>query len=369
MKARKISFIRTLLVMALVCWGLGSYAQDTTTTVGSMQATQQNLENSHNELETLRSSYRALKEQSDKLLMANDSIRRMISSAQQESFNSQQQLYENNYSIIANALNDIENVRKQINAYGKLLDVAIAGSLITALNSPTNSELGTSFSNVVIQNSHSILAKDLSGKAKNKFTETITRVVSIPVVSTLAATNPVTSIVQNVFQQAVGYGDNAIKEQTIKDFMRSLEPYIEFYISIDQKTTSFRDDLLSYRRDLKKFENVFDRYSQSLYVSLGATETTAKQKMGELFKYSSKGSLSSTELRNINNAGAIQNSVAIVNKSPDLLVDQSPFDAVYNQYLDDIIRILEQAKSNSNLKFDANKLDHLIRELAKTKVK
>lgn len=135
--------IKTALFVGLFLVSIKSFSQDnpiTTTTTTAIQATQQNVENSTKELDELKSSYESLKAQAEKLAKENESIRNAMSAAEAETVDAQRKLYESNYSLITTTLADIEKVRSQIKSFGHLIDVAITGTLITGLNSPTNSD-------------------------------------------------------------------------------------------------------------------------------------------------------------------------------------------------------------------------------------
>ncbi|MCL7989446.1 hypothetical protein M8998_15960 [Sphingobacterium sp. lm-10] len=358
--------------IALMLWcGSCSYvlAQDTAiTALSSMQKTQQHLEQTNRELETLRNSYEVLKDQSSRLLRTNDSIRQMMAESHEVSLAEQRQLYESNRNLLLKTFQDIAAVKQQVRNYNRLLDVTFAGTLISQLNNPTSAELGTSFSKVLLENADAILGRGLKGNQKSRFSETIRRVVSIPLVGTIVDANPITSLVKSVYDQAVAYGDNAIQDKDLRDFLNSIKPYTDFYYSLDQATVTFKDELLGYRRELMIFDKSLLKHEERLLNALQSTQT-AEAAVNHLFRYTERQKLNAADFRRINDAPEVAKAIRLINTSPEMTLDQSAFEASFNNYVDQISTILERAGRNDRLQFDASTVDKLIRNLKNTRLK
>ncbi|MFD2599998.1 hypothetical protein ACFSQ3_13665 [Sphingobacterium corticis] len=334
-----------------------------------MQKTQQHLEQTNRELETLRNSYETLKDQSARLLRTNDSIRTMIAESQEVTLVEQRQLYESNYSLLLKTFQDIAAVKQQVRNYNKLLDVTFAGTLISQLNNPTSGELGTSFSKVLLENSEAILGRSLKGNQKTKFSETIRRVVGIPLVGTIIDANPITSLVKSVYDQAVSFGENAVRDQDLKDFLSSIKPYTDFYYSLDQATVSFKDELLGYRRDLMTFDKALLKHEDRLLSALQIAQGSPEAAVNRIFRYNDRQKLGAVDFRKINDSQEVGKAIRLINSSPEMTLDQSAFEASFNNYIEQIAIILDRAGRNERLQFDANTVDKLIRNLKNTRLK
>lgn len=339
------------------------------TALSSMQQTQQQVEQTNRQLDALKGSYETLKVQSENLMRVNDSIRLLITESQQLSLEEQKQLYENNYNILMRSFQDISLLKQQVRNYNKLLDVTFAGTLISQLNNPTNVELGTSFSKVLLDNSESILSRNLKGNVKGKFSETIKRVVGIPLVGAIVESNPISSLVKSVYDQAVSFNDNAIKDQDLRDFLGSIKPYTDFYYSLDQTTAGFKSELLGYRRELSTFEKSLLKHEERLQTALQAGAGNAQASIDALFRYSNRQKLTLAELKKINDSPAVAKTIRQINSSPEMTVDQSAFEESFNSYIDQIIAVLERGAKNDKLQFDSSTIDKLIRNLRNTRIK
>lgn len=340
------------------------------TALSAMRQTQQQVEQTHKQLESLNSAYELLKNQSEKLIRANDSIRQLFSESQQLSLEEQRQLYENNHEILTKAFQDIALVKQQVRNYNRLLDVTFAGTLISQLNNPTNVELGTSFSKVLLDNSEAILSRNLKGNVKSKFSETIKRVVSIPLVGTIVESNPISSLVKSVYDQAVSFNENAIKDQDLRDFLGSIKPYTDFYYALDQTTAGFKEQLLGYRRELAVFDKALLKYEDRLLASLPpGNNSNPQQTISALFQYANKQKLGLADFKRINEAPAVSRTIRLINTSPDLVLDQSAFEESFNSYIDQVIAVLERGARNDKLQFDSTTIDKLVRNLKNTRLK
>ncbi|GHE39624.1 hypothetical protein [Sphingobacterium griseoflavum] len=350
--------------------GLRAQVLDTNqTALSSMQATQQHLEQTNKQLEVLKGSYEQLKLQSEKLLRANDSIRHLMSESQELSLQEQKQLYETNYGILTRSFQDISLLKQQMKGYGRLLDVTYAGTLISQLNNPTNVELGTSFSKVLLDNAEAILSRNLKGSVKSKFSETIKRVVSIPLVGTIVESNPISALVKGVYDQALSFSDNAIKDQDLRDFLSSIKPYTDFYYTLDQTTSGFKQELLGYRRELATFDRTLLRHEERLLAAMQASPNNKQASIDGLFRYADRQRLTLSEIKRINESLPVSKTIRLINASPELALDQTSFEESFNNYIDQVIAVLERASKNDRLQFDASTIDKLIRNLRNTRIR
>lgn len=366
---KNLHFFLAFVLLHIFC-SVFAQAQDTNrTALSSMQETQQHLEQTNKQLEVLKGSYEQLKLQSEKLLRANDSIRHLMSESQELSLQEQKQLYETNYGILTRSFQDISLLKQQVRGYSRLLDVTYAGTLISQLNNPTNVELGTSFSKVLLDNSEAILSRNLKGNMKSKFSETIKRVVSIPLVGTIVESNPISALVKGVYDQALSFGDNAIKDQDLRDFLSSIKPYTDFYYALDQTTANFKQELLGYRRELATFDRTLLRHEERLWAAMQANTAGTQASIEALFRYADRQRLTLAEIKRINDSSPVSKTIRLINTSPEMTLDQSAFEESFNNYIDEVIAVLQRASKNDKLQFDSGTIDKLIRNLRNTRIR
>ena len=351
------------LVLLVIFTPAYLFCQEQVKIIDKINETKSDLKDSNEELRTLQDDNKTLKKVTDKLLKTNDSIILVIKNQNKESLSSQKKLYETNFDLINNTLSDIQNIEKQIVNYKTLLAVAYSGTLITSLNSPTNSELGISFVDIIKENSKTILSKDLKGKSKNNFILTIERISKIPVISSTLNSNPVTSLINSVFQQAVGYDQNKISNESISKFNESLQPYIEFYDTIELETNSFKNNIVSYKFELVLTETKLNDYKNRIYKILKTNENTINEDLSRYFKKNNAQTLTLEDYKQINNLQEIQETLKFINKTPALVINQEPFKNSNRVYIKNIVSSLKNAKDNTQIKFNRPKVDSFIKVL------
>lgn len=354
---RKLFFVILILIISVKL-----YSQEQKI-IDKINESKKELIDYNSELKKIQEDNVTLKNTTLKLLKTNDSILIVIKGQNKESYLSQKKLYENNFALIGNALTDIENTEKQIVNYRTLLAVAHSGTLISNLNSPTNSELGVSFSEIVIENSKSILSEDLRGKSKNNFVLTIQRIVKIPIINSALNSNPITSLVTSVFQQAVGYKENKISENTIIEFNESLQPYIEFYDKIDSETNLFKANIVSYKFELSTKESKLKQYKELISKTLKGNEKSPKDVLLIHFKKNIEQFLKLEDYIQINNSSEIIEAIKLINKTQNLEIDQDSFKKSNKEY---ILKIVEILKNSKNTKFNNYKIANFIQALEAT---
>ncbi|WP_343662605.1 hypothetical protein [Chryseobacterium mucoviscidosis] len=333
--------------------------------IDKITETKTDLKDSNIELKKMQDDNENLKKITDKLLKTNDSILNVIKSQNKESLITQKSLYENNYTLIENTLIEIENTEKQITNYRTMLAIAYSFTLISNLNSPTNSELGVSFSDIVLENSKKLLGKDLKGKSKSNFILTMERVVKIPLISGALNSNPITSLINNVFQQAIGYDNNKISQEAISSFNNSIQPYINFYNKIDSETISFRNNIMAYKLELTLFESNFNRYKETICKNLKTDENSAKSQLLKYFKKDMGQTLSLENYKQINNSIEINEVIRFINRAQNPLLNTEPFKNANKNYISEIVKLLNE--SSLATKFNNAKINDFVKILEETK--
>ncbi len=339
------------------------FCQEETKMIDLIYETKSDLKVSNDELKKLQDDNKSLKIITDKLITTNDSIILVIKNQNKESLSSQKKLFDTNFEIINNTLSDIQNIEKQIRNYRTLLAVAHSGTLITNLNSPTNSELGISFADILKENSKNILSKDLTGKSKSNFILTIERITKIPVISSVFNTNPITSLISSVFQQAIGYDQNKISNDAISKFNESLQPYIDFYDKIGMETDVFKNSIVAYKFELLLTETKLNEFKYKIYSILKTNDAMVNADLYKYFRKNNDQTLSLDDYKLINNFPEIQETLKFINKTPVIIINQEPFKNSNKIYINNIVELLKSANTNNKIKFNNTKIESFIKAL------
>lgn len=351
------------VVLGIIVQGWG---QDANQTITDITTTKSNLEDSENKTNQLNNLYDDLKRENEKLQKRNDSIIKAIDNS---TLTAQQILYKNNYELLKNNIKEIENLEKQIEEYQNTSKIALSGTIIATLVSPTSNALGTSFTDVIISNSKSILTTDLRGNKKTQFLNIIDKVVN-PLITSIFSSNPVGTIVNNVLQQAVTFDNGKIKQEKLDQFIKSLQPHIEFYEKFDKEVDSYETQLIIYTNEINKQHKRLKNYKSSLYkaFNIDSSDDLDKQ-IDELFNKQNEGNLKITDITTINNSAKVTEAKRLIAKMPDFDIDKNSFTDSFNNYISQIINVLTDSMPNHNLKFDVAKLKSVISKLEQTKIK
>ncbi|KOY87267.1 hypothetical protein AD998_14900 [bacterium 336/3] len=333
------------------------YAQ---TTEDAVQATQKNIEKTAKETEELKNTMEQLRKESEEIIKKQNQIGNTT-------YEYQKDLYEENYQLIIKTLDDIKKINGQINEVDNLINVAKSGALIAGINNPTSSELGISFSSLVVENSKTIFVGDLKRNQRSNFIGTIEKISQLPLIAGFIEANPIASLVKSILGEVVKYKE--IKQERIQKFINTIKPYTDFYDELGRIISLFTEELNNHKKDLEKTKRMFNRYSNNIYSLINAQGIRALEKVKNDFKYGDRYKLSLEELKNINKISWVQSCIKTINRTPEIEIDQSEFKDSFNKYIGNITNLLNQSKGNQNLKFDKVKIEKIVGELDGLKLK
>ena len=358
--------MKTIKFLLLLFTSVNFSSQTVDQTISDLTLATNKLENSEKISKALTNEYYEIKQENEKLKKRNDSIIRAIGN---QNIQAQRILYKNNYDIISNNIQEIYNLERQLKEYEEAYKFALSGTIVANLVNPTSNALGTSFKETVISNSSKILAGDLSVSKKNKF-ENIMQMAISPIVSGLLVSNPIGSIVNNVVQQAVTYDKGVIKKDNIDLFIKSLQPHIIFYEGFNNEVDNYATTLLIYGNSIKTQQRKLNNYKLKLYNELGISDTSVipQVKIDALFR-KEMNDPDLILLRSVNNASFIPKTMQHIEKMPDFDIDKSPFIESHNDYITNIIKLLEESAKNTSLGLNSLEVSKIVKKLKETQIK
>ncbi|WP_347216044.1 hypothetical protein [Chryseobacterium sp.] len=340
------------------------FSQNENSTLDSVAIAKSNLVNSEKRSDHLNISLEKIKIQNERLQKKNDSLFKTITT---NTLNTQQIIYNTNYEILSNNIKEIDNLQEQMSEYEISHKSAMAGTIITKFITPTSSDLGTSFTDIVINQSKDILVGDLSSSSQTKFASIINNVVS-PLVTSVLTSNPVGSIINNVLQQAMSFDNGKIKQQKLNQFIESLQPNIQFYEKFNGEVERYKFKLTTYGNTINYQQKRLNNYKESLYKVLGIPMgNDLFLEVDKLFK-KDQDILSLTQLNEINKSRKITELKKIIERMPDFYIDKNFFIESHDEYIDGVINVLNEGKSNTSLKMTGSKLNDIISQLKTNKI-
>jgi hypothetical protein len=265
--------------------------------------------------------------------------------------------------------------------------IAVTG-LFTKLmqaNNPTSDILGFRFTEIIFSSSEKHFKNVLKDeKDKKRFSQVVSKIIDNPVVSALASSNPVTSVVASIISVVAGFTtsraevereggrvknvtvdqQDAFENRGIEAFRNELKVYIDFYDALIIASNEYLEGLtLLDRKYAYLIQSVID-YKAELYNELGFNESKMLMQLAKLLPDASTRGVNFSE---IIHDPRIQKSLQLARKYPIVKQAVISFKKEYNallfNFLSDYIQTLKSAKDFPDSDIDKTKTDELINDI------
>jgi hypothetical protein len=265
--------------------------------------------------------------------------------------------------------------------------IAVTG-LFTKLmqaNNPTSDILGFRFTEIIFSSSEKNFKNLLKDeKDKKRFSQVVCKVIDNPVVSALANTNPVTSVVSSIISVVAGFTTSraevekeggkiksvtvdqkdAFENKGITAFRNELKVYIDFYDALIITSNEYLEGLNQLERKYSYLiQSVID-YKADLYNGLDFNESRLLMQLAKLLPDVSTSGLN---FNNIIHDPKIQKSQQLARKYPILKQAVISFKKEYNtllfNFLSNYITTLKTARDFPDSDIDKAKTDELINDI------
>jgi hypothetical protein len=265
--------------------------------------------------------------------------------------------------------------------------IAVTGlftKLIQASN-PASDILGFRFTDIIfsaVEKHFMELLKD--DHDKKRFSQVIGKLVNNPIVSSLASTNPVTSVVTAIISAIAGFSTSSIElekdggkikdvsvaqqdafdNRSINAFRDELQGYIDFYDAMIITSSDYMKELDNLNDKYAYLIQSVKEYKTEIYNELEVNESNMLLKLSNL--------LPDPELQDVDYTRLIQDErirrgLAMAEKYPALHRAVREFKTEYNtllfNFLSEFILILETAKNFPDKDIDKNKTENLIKDI------
>lgn len=253
-------------------------------------------------------------------------------------------------------------------------------------NNPSSDILGFRFNEIVFSACEEHLFKEVSEeKERNRLGHVIGKIINNPVVSTLANTNPLTSVVAAIISTVAGFASPAIEmykeggrikevavenkdifqTENIRAFREELQVYINFYDAL----------ILAASRYLKGLENLNTKYTglmqsvrayqDNLFTFLDGNETNLLLRLAEFLPDPQRQHLAFNDLISDKR---ILNALAEARKLPVIQQSVLDFKKEYNHllfgFLSDYMEALRLTNSFPPGTLDPHKVEALVQDIA-----
>ena len=265
--------------------------------------------------------------------------------------------------------------------------IAVTG-LFTKLmqaNNPTSDILGFRFTEIIFSASEKHFKEVLKDERdKKRFSQVISKIIENPVVSSLANTNPVTSVVATIISTVAGFTtsrveldkeggrikDVSLNQQDIFDnknitaFRHELQVYIDFYDALINASRDYLDGLENLNAKYAYLIQSVNNYKTELYTELDIKESNLLMTLSNLLP---DPALAGIDYNSIIYDPKIRKSLQLAGKYPVLHLAVSDFKKEYNtllyNFLSNYLKTLKTAKNFPDCDIDKAKTDSLISDI------
>jgi len=265
--------------------------------------------------------------------------------------------------------------------------IAVTG-LFTKLmqaNNPTSDILGFRFSEIIFSASEKHFKEVLKNEPdKKRFSQVISKIIDNPVVSSLANTNPVTSVVAAIISAIAGFTtsrveldkeggrikdvsidqQDAFDNRSISAFRKELQVYIDFYDALIKASAEYLEGLDDLNRKYAYLILSVKDYKSELYREIDVKGNNLLIRLSGLLPNPATEGIDYTCFIHDPN---IQKSLHLARKYPVLHQEVSDFKKEYNtllfNFLSDYINTLKTARDFPEGDIDKTKTDSLIMDI------
>jgi hypothetical protein len=265
--------------------------------------------------------------------------------------------------------------------------IAVTG-LFTKLmqaNNPTSDILGFRFTDVIFNASEKHFRTMLKNdQDKRRFSQVISKIVDNPVISSLANTNPVTSVVAAIISTIAGFTtskvdiekdggkvqdvtvsqEDAFDHKSITAFRDELQVYIDFYDALIIASSDYLEGLEELNAKYAYLVKSVSDYKSELYSALDVNENNLLLRLTRLLP---DPAIKQIDYHLVFNDPVIIKSQLLARKFPVLQLAVNDFKKDYNallfNYLNTYIKTLGTAHDFPDENIDKSKTEELISDI------
>jgi hypothetical protein len=265
--------------------------------------------------------------------------------------------------------------------------IAVTG-LFTKLmqaNNPTSDVLGFRFSHVILSSVEKHFSDLLDDSTeKKRFTQIVSKIVENPVISSLANTNPVTSVVASIINVVAGFATSKVElekkggkvtsasvnhadvfeNKTIKAFLADLQVYIDFYDGLNQVSDGYITGLSGLSEKYRSLVSDITKFKSDIFTAFKVTDSNLLLSLSVSLPDPSSGQL---QYSPIVDSPLFQDCIQLNYRFPALRQSVNDLKTEYNtllfNFLSDYIKVLETVESFPDASIDHSKVNDLVEDI------
>jgi hypothetical protein len=285
---------------------------------------------------------------------------------------------------IYEAFNDARNINFNfMNTTDKIAVTGLFTKLLQA-NNPTSEILGFRFHETIIKATEKHLQKELPVQEKKRFAKVVTKLVNNPVISTLANTNPITSVTAAIISTVAAYStttvevekdgnrikdisattSDAFNQEAIEAFRAELQPYITFYDALNVASAKYLAGLGSINHQFISLKEDVESNKSLLYSTLQINDTNTLIKLAALLPDPASGNLDYPKYLNdpsLMKCSQVASRLSVIQESVKEF--RLEYDQNLLMFLKEYSIVLESSKKLPATSLDHSKIDEMIRDI------
>ncbi len=271
-----------------------------------------------------------------------------------------------------------------LNTSGKIAVTGLFTKLLQA-NNPTSDILGFRFNETIMAAAEKCFISELkSENEKLRFGQVISKLVNNPVISTIANTNPITSVTAAIISTVAGFStttlsvekngnkvrnvtantSDAFNQKNIESFRSELQPYINFYDALNLASDKYLNSLEQVKQRYKYLKVNVETYKIQLSESIKVNDTNTLVKLASLLPDPNTKNI---EFHKYLRDPRVILCASIASRMPDLEQSVNDFQKEYNQtlytFLKEYITALSSASKLPATSMDQTKIFNLVADI------
>lgn len=302
--------------------------------------------------------------------------------------------YKSSLSVIRLGLENGTRIEDILPSSMRLLALADVTTVLTDLNNPTSTTLGSSFTDMTIAAAaNNLLPKSPDNlvenqKVENRFKSIMGAIINNPVVQALANSNPISGTINTVIQQAGLFQSRAsvvqLTEKQIKDkkdiflavdfknpngpafdepqlkiFYAEIKDRVDFYVELNKLNSKHADTIKQLQIDARVIKKGIKASKTEICNLLGIPSKDYSQSIDSRYDVQDVNVMK-TFLKDPKFTKALSLSGYAQDQLPDVLEFNESVVSAISNYIDDYINILEKYKNVASVNFKANDVDKTI---------
>ncbi|MDX1903725.1 MAG: hypothetical protein SFU27_06155 [Thermonemataceae bacterium] len=215
----------------------------------------------------LKKYFELTKNTSDSLLILQKQYRNLQNASEKEA----RELYEKNTESLRKTSAAMDALNKSISALKASLSATEYFTAISALNNPTNEELGFKLENEILKVlEDKILKKSKWGKKTERFKKIVSNIINNPITNLISSSIPVVSSISSVVNLVTNnvLNDDNLLPEDLQIFSKEIKKYVEHYENLAKVSVDLENQSKKMHSQIDAIESLLNEFVKNATADL-----------------------------------------------------------------------------------------------------